>query len=238
MAAKVYMFKITYQGLDEKIWRLAEVSSKFPLDRLGYLVLATFDTLANHIFEFSFGNTKFCLPNDEIPGYENEKYIDAASVRLEQLELSVGDSMLMNYDLGTTQTFRLKLISITAMSKGSGRHYPWILDGAGRGILDDYSAEDVLKLVRQIDRNGHTNEPIYYNGCKVPWDYRNYDCIIDNGLLKWNIDEIADGYAPFWGYTVPRRSIVYDAFHTSESSSWSSSSWSCLTPLLPVNVLS
>ena len=52
MTTKVYTFHITYEGLEEKIWRKVEVSSNYRLDQLGYMVLAAFDTLAYHLFEF------------------------------------------------------------------------------------------------------------------------------------------------------------------------------------------
>ncbi len=55
MSIKVYTFQISYEGLEDKIWRKAEVSSNARLDQLGYTVLASFDTMAYHLFEFSFG---------------------------------------------------------------------------------------------------------------------------------------------------------------------------------------
>ena len=54
MATKVYTFHITYEGLEEKIWRKVEVSSNYRLNQLGYMVLAAFDTLAYHLFEFYY----------------------------------------------------------------------------------------------------------------------------------------------------------------------------------------
>jgi len=53
MATQVYTFFITYEGLDDKIWRKVQVSSNYRLDQLGYLLLATFDTLAYHLFALS-----------------------------------------------------------------------------------------------------------------------------------------------------------------------------------------
>ena len=46
MATQVYIFKITYNGCENKIWRTFEVSSNYDLARLGYMVLASFDTNA------------------------------------------------------------------------------------------------------------------------------------------------------------------------------------------------
>ena len=54
MSAKVYTFHISYEGLAEKIWRNIAVSSNYRLDQLGYAVLAAFDTMAYHLFEFHY----------------------------------------------------------------------------------------------------------------------------------------------------------------------------------------
>ncbi|MBQ6942920.1 MAG: hypothetical protein IJN43_01195 [Ruminococcus sp.] len=46
MAVQIYTFKITYADCDNKIWRIAAVSSNYTLAELGYMVLASFDTMA------------------------------------------------------------------------------------------------------------------------------------------------------------------------------------------------
>lgn len=194
MATKVYTFHITYEGLEEKIWRKVEVSSNYRLDQLGYMVLAAFDTLAYHLFEFYYDDDRFEIPNEDAP-FEQ---IDMADFKLHQLKLKLGDRIRMEYDFGTTQTFWLELVEIADMKSGWGRRYPYVLDGAGRGIIDDMSCEELSELVAQIDRNGKTDEPIYYQERMMPWDYRwfNLDCM--NSLLKGEIELIEEGYAPFW----------------------------------------
>lgn len=194
MATKVYTFHITYEGLEEKIWRKVEVSSNYRLDQLGYMVLAAFDTLAYHLFEFYYDDDRFEIPNEDAP-FEQ---IDMADFKLHQLDLKLGDRIRMDYDFGTTQTFWLELIEIADMKRGWGRRYPYVLDGAGRGIIDDMSCEELSELVAQIDRNGKTDEPIYYQERRMPWDYRWFDLDCMNGLLKGEIGLIEEGYVPFW----------------------------------------
>ena len=194
MATKVYTFHITYEGLEEKIWRKVEVSSNYRLNQLGYMVLAAFDTLAYHLFEFYYDDDRFEIPNEDAP-FEQ---IDMANFKLHQLDLKLGDRIRMDYDFGTTQTFWLELIEIADMKRGWGRRYPYILDGAGRGIIDDMSCEELSELVAQIDRNGKTDEPIYYQERRMPWDYRWFDLDCMNSLLKGEIELIEEGYAPFW----------------------------------------
>ena len=194
MATKVYTFHITYEGLEEKIWRKVEVSSNYRLDQLGYMVLAAFDTLAYHLFEFYYDDDRFEIPNEDAP-FEQ---IDMADFKLHQLKLKLGDRIRMEYDFGTTQTFWLELVEIADMKRGWGRRYPYVLDGAGRGITDDMSFEELSELVAQIDRNGNTDDPIYYQDRLMPWDYRWFDLDCMNGLLKGEIELIEEGYAPFW----------------------------------------
>lgn len=194
MATKVYTFHITYEGMEEKIWRKVEVSSNYRLDQLGYMVLAAFDTLAYHLFEFYYDDDRFEIPNEDAP-FEQ---IDMANFKLHQLDLKLGDRIRMDYDFGTTQTFWLELIEIADMKRGWGRRYPYVLDGAGRGIIDDMSCEELSELVAQIDRNGKTDEPIYYQERRMPWDYRWFDLDCMNSLLKGEIELIEEGYATFW----------------------------------------
>ncbi|MBP3380449.1 MAG: hypothetical protein J6K77_06285 [Ruminococcus sp.] len=199
MAAQVYTFKITYADCDNRIWRTAAVSSNFTLAELGYMVLATFDTMAYHLFEMKFkGTTYFLIEEDfeDLPNYDNERYDLLGAYKIGMLGLNVGNTIEMTYDLGCCQVFDIELLEISDMPKGHGRAYPKILDGAGRGIVDDMSASELLEAIKKTDEDGHSE--IYYSSDgfeDVPeWDYRNYLIDCDNGLLKGIIDRIRDGY--------------------------------------------
>lgn len=194
MAAKVYTFHISYEGLEEKIWRNIAVSSNYRLDQLGYAVLAAFDTMAYHLFEFSYKDGRFEIPNEDA----DEEQIDMAVFKLHQLKLKIGDRIRMDYDFGTTQTFWIELIAVEDMERGQGRRYPYIVEGAGCGIIDDMSSDELQELIEQIDKTGKTEEPIYYNNRMAPWDYRWFDLDNVNALFKGEIDLIEDGYSPFW----------------------------------------
>lgn len=194
MAAKVYTFHISYEGLEEKIWRNIAVSSNYRLDQLGYAVLAAFDTMAYHLFEFHYKDGRFEIPGDDV----DEEQLDMAVFKLHQLDLKIGDRLRMDYDFGTTQTFWIELIGVEDMERGQGRRYPYITEGSGCGIIDDMSSDELQGLIEQIDKDGKTKEPIYYNNRMMPWDYRWFDLDNINALFKGEIDIIEDGYAPFW----------------------------------------
>ena len=166
------------------------MSSSFRLDRLGYAVLSAFDTMAYHLFEFSFGERRFDLPSEDDFGDE----ADMTDVKLADMGLKIGDRIRMDYDYGTTQAFYLELIEIADMPKGGGRRYPCITDGAGRGIIDDMSRDELIKLVKQIDKNGHTNKPVYYKEREIPWDYRAFDLQLMNMIFKREIQIFEENY--------------------------------------------
>ena len=196
MAAQVYTFRVTYDGLEDKLWRIIQVSSRYPMDRFGYCILATFDTLAYHLFSFKFQELEFSIPSEWNQISSQSK--DMGAIRLEQLCLQIGDTLELLYDFGTTQHFHIHLTEISSMKKGTGTHFPYILAGAGRGILDDCPADELSGYIAQIDLYGKTEEKIYYNECRAPWDYRDYSLDIDNMLLKGKIQVIEEGYRPFW----------------------------------------
>lgn len=95
-----------------------------------------------------------------------------AVFKLHQLNLKIGDRLRMDYDFGTTQTFWIELICVEDMERGQGRRYPYITEGSGCGIIDDMSSDELQGLIEQIDKDGKTKEPIYYNNRMMPWDYR------------------------------------------------------------------
>lgn len=194
MATKVYTFHITYEGLEDKIWRKIAISSNYRLDQLGYAILAAFDTMAYHLFEFHYDGERFEIPNED--AFEDQ--IDMALFKLHQLELDIGDRIRLNYDFGTTQTFWIELVEVEDMGRGQGRKYPYIIDGAGRGIIDDVNVDELQELIVQIDNKGQTDEPIYYQNRTFPWDYRWFNLDNINALFKGEIEMIEEGYASFW----------------------------------------
>ena len=199
MAVQIYTFKITYADCDNKIWRIAAVSSNYTLAKLGYMILASFDTMAYHLFEMKFKGTTYFLTEEDfedLPNYDNERYDLFGVHKIGTLGLNVGDTIQMTYYLGCCQVFNIELLEINDMLRGHGTAYPKILDGAGRGIVDDMPAFELLEAIRKTDENGHS-EIYYSSSCSdnaPEWDYRNYRVDWDNTLLKGIIDRIRDGY--------------------------------------------
>lgn len=190
MAAEVYQWRIVYDGLEDKVWRIAEVSSNYRLDQLGYMVLAAFEAMGNHLFEFAYGKQRYGFFDDE----ELDEDAGVIFSKLSQLHLIQGDKLKMTYDFGANHVFNLELLAVEPMGKGQGKKYPLIVNGAGSGIIEDVCVDEVKELVEQIDMNGCTDEPIFYPFDCVKWDYRDFDLKVLNALLKGEIERIQEGY--------------------------------------------
>lgn len=193
----VYHFKIVYEGCENRIWREIQISSNSYLCQLGYTVLATFDTLAYHLFEISCEGKQYSLPSEDERISEDECLF---CVKLKDLPLQPGSVLEMNYDFGCDQMFRIEFMDAQPMAKGTGRAYPKVVAGEGRGIVDDVPPFMLLEVIKEIDRTGTST--FYYSAQNPhsPWDYRDYSIDIDNALLKGDVEAIADGYAPFAEY--------------------------------------
>lgn len=199
MAAQLYSFKITYTGCNDKIWRIAAVSSNYTLAQLGYLVLATFDTMACHLFEMKYKGTTYFLTEEDFEDLlceEPGKFDLLGFTKVGKLGMHAGDVIEMIYDQGCCQVFEITLLEISDMPKGCGRAYPKILDGAGRGIVDGMSPEELAEAIRKIDLDGHSG--IHYSSSGftdvLEWDYKKYSIDLDNMLLKGTIGRIRDEY--------------------------------------------
>lgn len=191
----VYTLKIIYVGCEDKIWREAQISSNAHLCDLGYMILATFDTMAYHLFNISYKGVTYELPSDEEEIPEDKCVF---FVKLSGMNFKIGDKLNMIYDFGCDQEFEIEVTDIQPMGRGQGRAYPKIIAGEGRGIIDDMSAYELAELIHQIDETGssgikYSGDGIIYDNMSE-WDYRNYNLKIDNALLKGSIDGIAEGY--------------------------------------------
>ena len=193
MNVHVYKFHISYDDFSEKIWREVEVSGNSRLSELGYLILATFDTLAEHAFEFEIDNKRYGL--DTIIKEGAKDLIDVSTVKISELGLQENDRFAMIYDYGTTQSFTITVEEIKPMERGAGRRYPCLSDGSGKGILDNVSPHDFGNIITQIDSTGISNH-LYKTEHQddVLWDYRQFDLESSKIILKVGIERVRAVY--------------------------------------------
>ena len=83
--ANVLTFKVGIEGLEDKIWRKIEITDRRTVADLAYTILATFDSLAYHLYNIKYKNYIFdCwVCAEESPDYDdltNKPTIPAAQV--------------------------------------------------------------------------------------------------------------------------------------------------------------
>lgn len=193
MKANVYRFLIAYKGYEEKIWREVEESGNYPLSKLAYLVLSSFDTLANHLFFIEHNGNHYEIDLDD--DFYDEDSIDPTTISLNKIGLKIGSVMKMIYDYGCEQEFIITLKEISDMEKGTSLKYPRIVSGQGKGILDNMFSDEFGEVIKQIDEN-NKSEQMYLSptGEYELWDYRDFDIEEMNRTLKSDIEAIQNGF--------------------------------------------
>ena len=189
---KVLRFKVGIEGLEDKIWREIEINDRRTVADLAYTILATFDSLAYHLYNIKYkGYTFDCFGSTEV----DEDIIDATITKLSVLGLETNDKLEMEYDFGSTTTFKITYLGERNMSEFEGYLYPNIVDGAGRGMLDDMCDFELKEIVEDTDRKGYSDyyvTPGYEKYEK--YDYRKFNLKANNKKLKGLVLEIKNGY--------------------------------------------
>lgn len=193
--AKVLTFKVGIEGLEDKIWRKIEITDRRTVADLAYTILATFDSLAYHLYNITYNNKIYdcwvCIEDD----YSDIPKVNATITKLKDLELKENDTMEMEYDYGSTTNFKITYLGSTDLERGNGSHYPYVIDGAGRGMLDDMCDFELKEIVEDTDKKGYS-EHYFTPGYErtIKYDYRNFNIKNNNALLKGLVLEIKNGY--------------------------------------------
>ena len=192
---KILTFKVAVEGLEDKIWRKIEITDRRTVADLAYTILATFDSLAYHLYNIKYKNYIFdCwVCAEESPNYDNLK--NATIIKLKDLELEENDTMEMEYDYGSTTTFKITYLESRDATEYEGYLYPNIVDGAGRGMLDDMCDFELKEIVDDIDKKGYSEHYVTPGYEKYEkYDYRKFNIKTNNKKLKGLILEIKNGY--------------------------------------------
>lgn len=191
--AKVLTFKVGIEGLENKIWRKIEITDRRTVADLAYTILASFDSLAYHLYEIIHSNDRYDCMVDPLD-LDDYNFKDAVKTKLSNVDFS-NNKMVMNYDFGSTTTFIIEYLDSRDLERNNGKHYPYVIDGQGRGMLDDMTDFELKEIVDDIDKKGfseHYFTPGYERTIK--YDYRKYNIKTDNALLKGLILYIKNGY--------------------------------------------
>lgn len=194
--AKVYRFKASIEELGDIFWREIEISSKATVAELGYTVMASFEGTASHLFHITHKGKRYeiLFEEDDFSDFLGVA-TDPTEVRLEELELQRGSKLIMEYDYGAGWIFNIEITAIYDMQRGKGRHYPYIVKGNGRGIIEDIFPSGLEEIVKKTDETGEC--PIIYDYTSkrsLEWDYRDFELDVSNYFLKEEIERIKDAY--------------------------------------------
>ena len=192
--AKVFTFQVGIEGLEDKIWRKIEITDRRTVADLAYTILATFDSLAYHLYDIKHGNDRYDCMIDPMD-LRNYNFKDAIRTKLSDVDFENNNKMIMEYDFGSTTTFIITYLESRNMEKYNGNHYPYIVDGAGRGMIDDMCDFELKEVVEDIDKKGYSEHyftPGYER--KIKYDYRYFNIENNNALLKGEILDIKNGY--------------------------------------------
>ena len=193
---KVLTFKVEIEGLENVIWRKIEITDRRTVADLAYSILASFKSLAYHLYSINYNDKTYdcwvCIEDDhsEVPP------INAVITKLNSLRLKENDTMIMEYDTGSTTTFKITYLGSRAFEKGYGMHYPYIIDGKGYGMIDDITSDELKEVVDDIDKTGKSD---YYalemdgRYSKI-YDYRNFDLGKNNLHVRRYFYKIKYGY--------------------------------------------
>ena len=193
--AKVLTFKVGIEGLEDKIWRKIEITDRRTVADLAYTILATFDSLAYHLYNITYDNKIYdcwvCIEDD----YSDISKVNATITKLKDLELKENDNMEMEYDYGSTTNFKITYLGCTDLERGNGSHYPYVVAGEGKGMLDDMCDFELKEIVEDTDKKGYS-EHYFTPGYErtIKYDYRNFNIKNNNALLKGLVLEIKNGY--------------------------------------------
>ena len=193
--AKVLTFKVGIEGLEDKIWRKIEITDRRTVADLAYTILATFDSLAYHLYNITYDNKIYdcwvCIEDD----YSDIPKVNATITKLSDIGLKENDTMGMEYDYGSTTNFKITYLGCTDLERGNGSHYPYVVDGEGKGMLDDMCDFELKEIVEDIDKKGYS-EHYFTPGYErtIKYDYRNFNIKNNNALLKGLVLEIKNGY--------------------------------------------
>lgn len=84
---KVLTFKVEIEGLENKIWRKIEITDKKTVADLAYTILATFDSLAYHLYDIEYKNKIYDSWISIEDDYSGIQKLNATTTSLSELEL-------------------------------------------------------------------------------------------------------------------------------------------------------
>lgn len=151
--AEVYTFRVRLCELKNVIWRDIEITSVSSVAKLGYAVLAAFDSTASHLFNIRFKGRRYEIMFDE-DDFFGEPVFDPVHTKLSALKLKAGNRLSMEYDYGAGWEFEIKLLSITGMERAEGDIIRMLPAEREKALLKILPLMNWLKSLRKQIKTG------------------------------------------------------------------------------------
>lgn len=193
---KVLTFKVEIEELEDKIWRKIEITDHRTMADLAYAILATFHSLAYHLYDIEYKGIHYDCWIDIEDDHRDVPLANAVKTKLSTIKLKNNDIMTMEYDTGSTTTFKITYLGEREFEKGNGMHYPYIIDGAGYGMIDDLTINELKNIIKDIDKKGESSYyALYMDGRNTyHYDYRIFDIAKNNLHVRRFLSKIKYSY--------------------------------------------
>ena len=183
--AKVLTFKVGIEGLEDKIWRCIEITDRRTVADLAYTILATFDSLAYHLYDIKHGNDRYDCMIEPLE-LEDCNFKDAVRTKLSDVDF---ENKTISVKIGKNE---LAQVTIEA-------DLPNIIN---RSIVLHSNSNDTNKLI-VYDMTNVSTSKTYYLHSDDTYDTNNTDRIVPvvleiAGVVPTesdNFDSMADAYA-------------------------------------------
>jgi hypothetical protein len=131
------LLRVTIRHIEPPVWREISVPDDFTLMQLHRTLQMVFSWLDYHLFEFHVGTRRFEAAHAEAEGE------DAAGLRLRDLELRRGSSLLYIYDFGDFWEHDIVVRNIEViMPTDPTRSFVYVTDGARAAPPEDAGGPD------------------------------------------------------------------------------------------------
>lgn len=138
-----YQLKVSLADYEPQMWRRFQFNGETRLDDLCYYIMASFQATGSHLYNLRLAERNYQLP-----------YLDGGeNITLHWLgEVEEGDHLVLEYDFGDSWRFNISVEKVDALRRYRLRSTePRIVDGNGKGIVDDIGGTAGLEMAAQDD---------------------------------------------------------------------------------------
>ena len=130
----IYTLKVYPAGMSRTVYRTIRISGNETLDALCGVIIASFDFIDEHLYEFCMDNRMYsdcCFQSDPEDGEPSTR------IKLERLHLIKGQNFSLHYDFGDDWMFTIHVQKVEEETK---KQSPVILKA--KGEIEQYASWD------------------------------------------------------------------------------------------------